>query len=269
MARGEVTRALPVYRVSPPYGELRPLTVSARATVPLPPGTVVLVSGRDRAVDWSRLQRRVRSIRRSFPESPTVLLVPRSADAYYTHLAGRASALHVRAVLIEGEPLAETLRRELTEVPDLGTEVDEWLCLVGLPMSPATEKCIAGIFRASPGYTRMAELAKATRTPMRTIRGWFQGDDLPPPSRWIGVARTLRACLRLQRFRAEALLETSLEAGYCDASALSRQLDRLFGLPVSAVRDLLGWEWVLARWLAREGCLTSYGGAATLHAELT
>jgi AraC-like DNA-binding protein len=41
-----------------------------------------------------------------------------------------------------------------------------------------------------------------------------------------------------------------MELGYSDHSALSHQLRRLFGMSASQVRGLLGWEWLLDRWLA-------------------
>ena len=38
---------------------------------------------------------------------------------------------------------------------------------------------------------------------------------------------------------------------FLSQSALSHQLMRMFGAPPSAIRELLGWEWLLDAWLSR------------------
>ena len=253
MHYGQAPGALPLFRVSPPYAQLCSFPERASETVrDLPSGTVLVVAAIDSSNNWHRMSRQVPEVRRSFPRAPIVLLVPRSPNAYFTHLAGRAASLHVRAILVQGEPLAETLRRELTDIPDLAAEVEEWLHFLGLSMSPATQRCIGQAFRMVPSCTKAGGFARDLRIPLRTMRGWFEADGLPAPSHWLAAARALRACLFLQRNRERPLLEIAIQNSYCDVSALSHQVARLFGARLSEIRPLLGWEWMLAAWLGRE-----------------
>jgi AraC-like DNA-binding protein len=253
MHYGQAPCALPLFRVPPPYAQLYSLSERASETVrDLPSGTVLVLSAVDSSSNWRCMSRQVPEVRRSFPRAPIVLLLPRSSNAYFTHLAGRAASLHVRAVLVQGEPLAETLRRELTDIPDLAAEVEEWLQFLGLPMSPATRQCIGQAFGMVPACTRAEGFARHLSMPLRTLRGWFEADGLPAPSHWLAAARALRACLFLQRHRERPLLEIALQNSYCDVSALSHQVTRLFGARLSEIRHMLGWEWMLAAWLGRE-----------------
>jgi AraC-like DNA-binding protein len=59
------------------------------------------------------------------------------------------------------------------------------------------------------------------------------------------------AALRLQAARREPLLTVAVECGYSDHSSLSRQSLRLFGVRPGAIRDTLGWEWLMDRWMRR------------------
>jgi len=62
----------------------------------------------------------------------------------------------------------------------------------------------------------------------------------------------LRAALRLQS-GSDNLFSVACSLGYSDGFALSNQMYRLTGVRPSATRDHYGWEWLVERWLEREG----------------
>ena len=65
------------------------------------------------------------------------------------------------------------------------------------------------------------------------------------------MAHATRAALRMQAEPAAPLLALAVECGYSDHSSLSRQCLRLFGVRPGRIRGMLGWEWLMDRWLKR------------------
>jgi transcriptional regulator GlxA family with amidase domain len=85
----------------------------------------------------------------------------------------------------------------------------------------------------------------------RTLGRHFETHRLPVPSHWLQFARLLHVLLRAQT-NGVALFRLAIAAGYPDGFTFSNQVKRLTGLRPSDARNLIGYEWLVEAWLARE-----------------
>jgi AraC-like DNA-binding protein len=177
------------------------------------------------------------------------LASPVTPDAI--HLARRAAFLHVRAVVLDAEPLADTLRRIIPRPVDLAAEILDWLPLRDVVLPPACVPIIREILRRALAHASIADLLRELGESEHAMRKRLRACALPAPVAWWALARALCAALRLQSLPRKSLSDIALTCGYSEHSTLSRQMIRLFDLRPSAVRELLGWEPLADRWLAR------------------
>jgi AraC-like DNA-binding protein len=211
--------------------------------------------------DWPAIEAGVPKLRQRYPMAPVIieLASPITPDAI--HLARRAAFLHVRAVVLDSEPLAETLRRIMPHPVDLAAEILDWLPLRGAELPPACVPLIREILRRALAHGSIADLLRDLGESEDAVRKRLRGCALPAPAGWWALARALCAALRLQAVPRESLSDVALACGYSEHSTLSRQMIRLFDLRPSAVRELLGWEPLADRWLAR--CRRTRGKSLT------
>lgn len=240
---------LPVFLIAPPYERIAHAALYASG---LPPGAVLAVEIRQPAGNRVALQALLPQLRVRHPAFPVVLLVRESARPDLPHLAQLAAQLRFRGVLVEDEPVRSSLRRSLTDPVDLAADVAEWFALRDPLLSPDLLHLIRQVFRCASDHAEITTLLRSAGTSERTARARLRKRGLPPPGSWLQAARALRAALRLQCDPPVPLLSLALELGYSDHSALSHQLGRVFGVGSSAIRELLGWEWLLDRWARRE-----------------
>jgi transcriptional regulator GlxA family with amidase domain len=187
---------------------------------------------------------------------PLVLRIRGGLDANAVHLVQVAAQLQVRGAVVDGEPVADTMRGFLTAPLDLATDVVAWLG-VRLPLLPPQVIALCrAIFRYASVEATVGPLLVSVGESARTARARFHKLALPSPSSWHHVARAIHAALMIQRIPHAPLFDLAMELGYSDHSSLSHQFMRLFGLRASQVRRLLGWEWLLESWLTREAALT-------------
>jgi AraC-like DNA-binding protein len=243
---------LAVSITSPPYGGFgRAVDVDRMRPCDLCPGAIFGLELRRPSWDLEPLECGLRCLRQRHPAVPVVLRLGRTLDGETAHLIQVAAQLHVRGVVVDGDPICDTLRRFLTEPVDLATDVVEWLSLRRPTMPPQLADLIRKIFLYGPTKAAVQKLFGDVGESTRTARARCRKLALPPPSSWLQAARAVHAALRLQRKQSTPLLELAMELGYSDHSALSHQLLRVFGTPASAIRRMLGWEWLLDSWLAR------------------
>lgn len=245
---------LTVSIITPPYAAFgSAVDVDRIRPGDLCPGTIFGFAVRERAsdLDLDGLKSGVLHIRRRHPAVPLVLRLDRALDAESAHLIQVATQLHVRGVLVDGDPVRETLCRFLTEPVDLPADVVEWFSIRWPAMPPQLADLIRKIFLHAPSRAAVQMLFSDIGESTRTARARCHKLALPPPSSWLQAARAVHAALCLQREQSTPLLELAMDLGYSDHSALSHQLVRLFGAPASAIRRTLGWEWLLDSWLAR------------------
>ena len=242
-----------VSRLTPPYTRFEEVpNLDALRPPDLPLGSVLAIElpGHDGWADVATLAPRLRA---RFPASPVVLRVRGASGVDRGEAARLAAPLHIRAVLGDDAPPRETLQAVLTDPASLTHELEDWLTVRGVAPPPMLRSLIVDIFRQAPSYPRLHGLLQALGRPERTVRNWFQREGLPGPGAWLAAAHAVYAALRLQRERQTSLLTIAVECGYSDHSSLSRQAVRLFGARPGEIRQTLGWEGLLDRWLGRAG----------------
>jgi len=248
-------RAVPVYPIlhlKPPYTPgATAIMVREVDTSKIVPGSVLALHITARNVNWSDCSEAVRGLRRRMPSVPVVLsLGPDISDGLF--LAGQAARSSIRAVVAGNAPLGESLRRPLTDTQTLGPDVVEWLSLFGLRLTPTLSHLISQIFTDAPRYTEVGLLLHSIGAAESSTRFRFRKKGLPAPSRWLQAARGLHAALRIQLEPEKSILAHACALGYADHSALCHQMKRIFGTTPAAVRETLGWEWLLERWVRME-----------------
>lgn len=244
----------PTSLLPPPYEQFHRLSgLAALGAAPLAPGTVVAVHVGAGTPDLAALARWVPTLRARLPAAPVVLHLDSASGKEMLHLASRAGALRVRALLTPGDPMPDALRRVLTDPEEVPAHVVEWLGVRGVPCSPVLGHLVQRIFAHAGRHAEVADLLRAIGEPETSARFRFRKKGLPSPRRWLQAARALRIALRIQAEPRLPLARIALELGYGDHSALSQAVTRSFRVRSASLRGTLGWEWLLDRWLRAEG----------------
>lgn len=242
----------PILHLKPPYTP-GATTVMVREvdTSKIVPGSVLALHIASRNIDWVTCSETVNGLRRRMPSVPVVLsLGPEIHDGLF--IASQAGRASVRAVVAANAPLGESLRRPLTSIATLGPDVVEWLTLFGIRLTPTVSFLVSQIFTDAPRYTEVGALLKSIGAAESSTRFRFRKKGLPAPSRWLQAARALHAAMRIQLEPERSILSHACGLGYSDHSALCHQMKRTFGTTPAAVRQTLGWEWLLERWVRVE-----------------
>jgi AraC-like DNA-binding protein len=243
---------LAVSVASPPYaGFSRAIDADRIRPCDLCPGAIFGLELARRRWDPEPLRCRLLRLRRRHPAVPVVLRLQPDIDVETAHLIQVAAQMHTRGVIVDGDPIRDTLCRFLTEPVDLAADVVEWFSLRWPAMPPQLTDLIRKIFLHGATRTAEQKLFNDLGESTRTARARCRKLAIPPPSSWLHAARALHAALCLQRAQSTPLLQLAMDLGYSDHSALSHQLIRVFGAPAGAIRRTLGWEWLLDSWLAR------------------
>jgi AraC-like DNA-binding protein len=236
-----------VYQLAPPYHRpIRCREVSGEYG-DLPAGSVLMVEVSSEPRDWGVLHGTLRRLRTEAPLCPLALRID-PLRVNVLNAAIRIAQMPVRAV-IGDDDYPRALRRQLTRPADLPGDVVEWLTLRGIRLTPSIRHLLHGIFALAPHSPTVAPLLVRIGTSESSARFRLQKKCLPPPGRWLQAARALNAALHLQSRPDRALLPLALSLGYADHSALSHLLGRAFGVRPAEIRERLGWEWLLDRWL--------------------
>jgi AraC-like DNA-binding protein len=242
----------PILHLRPPYSPSATTVMVREVDVErIVPGSVLAIHIASRNVDWPSCNEAVRGLRRRLPAVPIVLsLGPDITDGLY--VASQASRASIRAVVSGSAPLAEALRRPLTTTATLGPDVVEWLTLFNLRLSPTLNHLVSRIFDDAPRHSEIGGLLQAIGAAESSTRFRFRKKGLPAPSRWLQAARGIHAALRIQMDPGKSILAHACALGYADHSALCHQIKRMFGTTPAAVRETLGWEWLMERWVRAE-----------------
>jgi AraC-like DNA-binding protein len=190
----------------------------------------------------------IRRLRHHAPTIPVVLLL-RMPPEEGLFVAAHAARSGVRAVVWSGQPLAEALRKSLTDESSLAEDVVEWLGLYGLRLSPLVSSLLLQIVANAHRHDSLTALLSSAGVPETSARFRMHKKRLPAPSRWFQVARALHAALRIQGEPRTCLMRLAHTLGYSDHSALSQLVNRAFGVRPGMVRGTLGWEWLMERWM--------------------
>ncbi len=261
-AAGSEWDDIPLLHLRPPYCSL-PLPVPARRLHPahLELGSIVALPVLALAADGRLLGPAVHRARLLFHRATVILWWSGAPERGIAELALRAGRLRVRALLLEGQPIAEALRPVLTSREELGEDAGDWLHLRGLAPSSALGHIVRQVFLLAPRFSRIHPLLECIGEAESSVRARFRKKRLPPPHRWLQAARALYAAVEIQGRPGEPLLRIAGTGGFGDAAALSKQVHAAFGIRPSVLRGTLGWEWLLDRWTEREGMGAAMAGA--------
>ena len=239
-----------VFQLAPPYDRFEVVPdLAACQPDALPDGVVLAVGLGPQHESWNDVVAVVPELRARFPAAPVVLRAGQPGDE--GDWLARAGELRVRGVLFDVEPPAPRLRSILTDASALPEQIQEWLSLRVPGLPPAVTRLIREILDRSPRFGEVGPLLGSIGHAERTTRTWFRHAGVPGPGKWLAAAHAVRAALRLQAEETSPLLTLAVECGYSDHSSLSRQSLRLFGVRPGVIRRMLGWEWLLDRWLRR------------------
>lgn len=239
------------YALRPPYTQLMPVDLKREGSVVTAGYGEALVWYPERSVDvtweFEVIEKRAPGL------ALIVVLPPPEAVVHYAPILRRLGQLVPAAVLPaldDSDP--RTFSQSLTCVPRRPDEaLLSHLRRRGMLVDSRAASDIAAIVKASEELGTVTQVARRLTTSRRTIGRHLAAANLPAPSRWLQFSRMFRAALLLQG-QDTTVARAARRLGYPDGFTFSNQMKRLIGLRPTAVRQYLGWEWIIEAWLARE-----------------
>jgi len=195
----------------------------------------------------------VRVLRAVVPWHPLalVLRVGKAPADQLIEVGRAAPELRVRCVIADGAQIAAALRQQLTEPECVPGDIVAWMRSVAR-CSEVAAFLIERLFAGALGRRSVGEiLAACGFGSERKVQMRLRDEGLPPPREWRHLAVATYAALRLQRHPKRSLEWHALALGHGERSTLIRQLRAVFAAPPRAVRQTVGWEPWVWRWLGR------------------
>lgn len=161
--------------------------------------------------------------------------------------------LHPRAILPTCSMIQpERIRHLLTLAPRHVTPtLVHYLQRRRLLRSETIHREVERTLELATEVSSIARLSKKLRTSRRTLGRHCLGAGLPVPSHWLQFGRLMHVAVRLQ-MDGGSIGRAMVDTSYPDAFTMSNQMKRLIGCRPSEARRLLGWEWLVECWIARE-----------------
>ncbi len=245
----------------PPYQSLRPISREWLPGPEIPHGEAVvwcMKGTNDSLEECAALVKRRHGV-------PLITILPPPAE-----LAGaapclrRLNELRPKGVLPYVDiDVIGALRSVLYAPPvRVGQSMAGYLTGRGLINDDTVRGYVCRIFDNAPQVRSVSRLSSMLCMSRRTLGRHFAAAGLPVPSHWLQFARLLHAVFQLQR-KGRSVFQVACKLGYPDGFTMSNQMKRVLGLRPSEVRGVLGWEWIVERWLRRERCATP----TMIHAE--
>lgn len=236
--------AFQVFHSAPPHNGLEVhshLESLQPGTVPV--GSVLLVDC-VAAHPEAQLVALVDGIRHRLPQAPVIVRLERSLPQSRIY-----SELRVRAVCSRRDAVRSIARQQLTSRSGLGENMIEWLTLRGLEFTPAAAFTVREIFDRAPEFHVVHDLFKVLGVSASVIDPHLREQGFPVSGLWLNVARALHASLYLQANTDQALPKLVGDLGYTEVASLNVFLLRSFQLRAREIQPMLGWEWLMDRWL--------------------
>jgi AraC-like DNA-binding protein len=179
---------------------------------------------------------------------PPAIEIPRIAS-----FLSRLSDLEPNAVLPSGRLVTPRgLKTALSGgSQNLPRAVSAYLTRHRIVTSTQVRSEVFRIFQLAPNTATVSRLCRQMFLSRRTLGRHFGHHRLPVPSHWLQFARLLHVLMRSQTERV-ALFRLAVAAGYPDGFTFSNQVKRLTGVRPTEARALIGFEWLIEAWLARE-----------------
>ncbi|MEJ2217400.1 MAG: helix-turn-helix domain-containing protein [Gemmatimonadota bacterium] len=241
-----------LYLFRPPYQSVRPIAPDWLPGPDIPHGEAIVwcISGvRDSTDECTALMARR-------PGMPLIVILPppeEIAGAY--KCLQMLHELRAKGVLPYVEIDAVSALRSVLYAPPvrIGQSLSSYLAGRGLLNGDALRGYVSRIFDLAPQVRSVSKLSSALCMSRRTLGRHFAAAGLPVPSHWLQFARLLHAIFQLQR-NGPSVFHVACKLGYPDGFTMSNQMKRILGLRPSEIRGVLGWEWIVERWLRRERC---------------
>jgi len=239
-----------LYLFQPPYDCLAPVATTWLPGPDAPEGEAVvwcMGSTRDPGVEFAALAGRSHGLALIM-----VLPPPDELEPVREYLAS-LYALRPKAVLPHVAIDAVSALRAVLYAPpaSIGVSLGNYLAGRGVLPDDDTRAWVCRIFDLAPEVRSVTRLSSMLCMSRRTLGRHFAEAGLPVPSHWLQFARLLHAVFQLQR-NGTSVFHVASKLGYPDGFTLSNQMKRILDLRPSEVRGVLGWEWVVERWLRRE-----------------
>jgi AraC-like DNA-binding protein len=186
---------------------------------------------------------------------PLVIMLPMPDEIEKTMpMLNYISSLQPRAVIPESSLGTPSRTRQLlaTGPRNVADVITSFLTERGLLRSRISRDDVHRILELSGEVQSITTLAKRMYTSRRSLGRHFALDGLPVPSHWLQFGRLLHACLLLQADDT-AIFRIAHRLKYPDGFTMSNQMKRVIGVRPSQVREMVGWEWIVESWLAKEG----------------
>ena len=240
-----------VLLATPPYQHLHAVSREWPPILPGPAGEIAIwcLAPPNHATDSTLVASRPRGVPLIVLLPPPIHL-PSVAESVWFLPSIRPAGVLPYADLDLADSFRAVLKDSLQD--GLGTVVARYLTNRGLHLGPRTEADVARVFDLAPEVRSVSMLATRMYASRRTLGRRFAAAGLPVPSHLLQFARLLHVALRLQESDTTAF-RVACHYGYPDGFTMSNQMKRLLGCRPSEIRQCLGWEWIVERWLTREG----------------
>jgi AraC-like DNA-binding protein len=240
------------YALRPPYGTfewLPPGSTQAAAV----PGTVQAVRVPAEPVSVQELTAGVSEIRRAAPDCPVILWEPDAESGALPRLMFLAIRLGVRGLLVGRDPRAfpPAIREQLTSDWGLPGHIVRWASDIGCIEDRRLGADLESLLVEAANHSTAGGAVRRLGGSERAWRARFREGGLPSPGRWSSMARCVLPALALQRDEERVVDDVAADFGYYDAASLATQFRAVFGMGPGRIRQLMGFEPLLAPWLRR------------------
>lgn len=234
----------------PPYQTLRPISMDWLPGPNVPRGEAIVwcMKGTEAAAEECTA---LMSRRHGLPL--IVILSPPAELGGASACLRRLNDLRPKGVLPYVDIDAIGALRSVLYAPPvrIGQSLAGYLTGRGLLDDDDVRDYVCQIFDLAPRVRSVSKLSSMLCMSRRTLGRHFAVAGLPVPSHWLQFARLLHAAFHLQR-NGPSVFHVACKLGYPDGFTMSNQMKRILGLRPSEIRGVLGWEWIVERWLRRE-----------------
>jgi AraC-like DNA-binding protein len=192
---------------------------------------------------------------------PLIILLPRPDEIGRTlPLLTQIRSLQPRGVVPEGALGSPERAKQLLASPprNFADGLTSYLTARGMLRSRRLHSEIHRILELSSEVQSITVLSRRMYTSRRTLGRHFSAEGVPVPSHWLQFGRLLHVCLQLQTDQS-AIFRIAHRAKYPDGFTMSNQMKRVIGVRPSDIRQMVGWEWIVESWLARESVRNESG----------
>lgn len=217
--------------------------------------------------DAETLKATAAGVRRIHHGIPFVLWPACNRHADVLDAAARARLFGIRAVIAGPFSDPDSLRKQLTHTSDLKDHVLLWLRQTGHTTRSETLGFLARVFAAARKYRTVNGVARILGVSPRALAKGFAVRSLPPPKRFVKLLAYIEDSLAIQSLFHIPLQNVAVARGYTDGKELRKVMKRAFGTTPTRIREMLGPEPLLARWVEKHHKSRTRGSQISAHTQ--